>query len=104
MHHRESVQEASLGERNEIPRGDYKVIEDANVEQRQCLNELAGDLPVRFAGFGDSRRVVVPTDDARSVRENRCLEHFSGVNHGAVDSDCSPYAIVNPHQPLADAC
>ncbi len=46
-----------------LPATDDQVVEDSNVEKRQCLLQAFGDLPVSFARLRVPARVVVEEDD-----------------------------------------
>ncbi len=60
--------------------GDDKMIQDANVDQRQCRFECLRKTEICLTGFGGARGMVMRQNDAGCVVCQCALDYFAWIN------------------------
>src|ERR1700751_1841363 len=78
-------QQAVLAEREAHAIADDKVIEHADVDQRQRLFQPSRDELVRLARLEHARGVVVREDHRGGVVSERLAQHLPWMDAGAID-------------------
>ena len=72
--------QSTFGKRRTLTSRDHEVIEDAYINQRECIFEPSGNRLVRVTGFGDLRRMVVKKNDGGRIELQRLLYDDARMN------------------------
>ena len=79
------LQQTVFAEGEALAVADDDVVEDAHVEERECLLQAARDELVRLAGLEDAGRVVVGEYHRCRIVRERLAQDLTRVHAGAVD-------------------
>ena len=62
--------------------GHHKMVEDADIDQRQRLHQRARQQQVGFAGLRRAGRMVMGQHDAGGIARQRFLHHLARIDAG----------------------
>src|SRR4029453_7157019 len=79
---RQVLEEASLREGREPAARNDKMVERADIDERQCLLQRLRQQLIGTRGFGDARRMVVREDHRCRIACERRLDDFARINAG----------------------
>jgi hypothetical protein len=89
----------ALSHRRDVLGSDHDMIEQAYLNEQQCLRQLHRDRAICFARLSHTARMVVRQDQRRRIVGERTLHHLSGIYGGAVDGASEQLFV--PDQPMA---
>ena len=92
MHFLAHSQPSALGKGDCAIAGNDKMIEHANVDERQRLDLLERDVAIRFARLRDAGRVIVREDHGRRAQAERFLDDLPRIDRRAIQEYSGSYA------------